>query len=404
MKLKDKKISIIGGCGHVGLPLGVKFSLAGAKVFLVDIDKEKIEKVNKGTFPFLEEGGDKELKLALKNGLVATNREEVCRESDVIVFITGTPVDEHLNPVVNEVLKVFEHYKKYFHDDTLIIMRSTLSPGTMEHLNKKLKENNINTLLAFCPERVAQGKGLKEIEELPQIVSSFNEKSFDAAYNLFSKISPSIIKLEPLEAELTKLMANAWRYLEFAISNQFYTISENNGVDFYKIYKAIRYKYPRANGYKSPGFAAGPCLFKDTMQLSSFVNHEFSLGQASMLVNENLTNVVLKKAMELSKGSLWGKRVGLLGMTFKANNDDTRESLSYKVKKVFEFKGAIVKFNDPYVKGSTNLKELEENSDFLVLTTPHDEYKNYKFKIPVLDVWDILNPSTLEILPGKEEV
>lgn len=140
----------------------------------------------------------------------------------------------------------------------------------MEHLHKRLQERRVDVKLAFCPERVAQGVALDEIDSLPQIVSAFDEESFQAAYELFSAMAPEIIRLLPMEAEMTKLMANCWRYLEFAIANQFYMIAEQNGVDFYRIYEAIRYKYPRAQGYKSPGLAAGPCLFKDTMQLASF--------------------------------------------------------------------------------------------------------------------------------------
>ena len=397
----NKKISIIGGCGHVGLPLGVKFALAGAETTLIDIDKKAIDIVNSGKFPFLEKGGDEQLQNALKKGLVATNDASVCAKSDVVVFVIGTPVDEHLNPKISDVLKIFDMYSEYLKPDALIIMRSTLFPGTMEHLYNRIKSSNQNIKLAFCPERVAQGYALDEIDSLPQIVSAFEQESFDAAYEIFAHLAPEIIRLSPIEAEMTKLMANSWRYLEFAIANQFYVIAESNGVDFFKIYEAIRYKYPRANGYKAPGFAAGPCLFKDTMQLASFFDHQFMMGHSAMLANEGLATFAVSKVIEMFKGDLWGKKIGILGMTFKPQNDDIRESLSFKLKKGLEFKGATVLWHDPYLEDSTELQNVLDASDCIILGTPHKEYRDLKINKPFVDVWGIFSKPTLNILPGN---
>lgn len=401
--LKNKKVAIIGGCGHVGLPLGVKFALAGAQTFLVDISEKAVANVNSGKFPFLENGGDEQLQKALSLGLRATTDPKNCKGCDVVVFVTGTPVDEHLNPKVSDVVKIFDAYKQHFDPKTIVVMRSTLFPGTMEHLYSKLKKENLNIRLAFCPERVAQGIALDEIDSLPQIVSAFDEESFNAAYNLFAALAPEIIRLTPLEAEMTKLMANSWRYLEFAIANQFYMIAESKGVDFFKIFQAIRYRYPRAKGYKLPGFAAGPCLFKDTMQLASYFNHQFYMGHSAMLVNEGLAGFAVEKAIKALDGSLWNKKVGLLGMTFKADNDDIRESLSYRVKKVLEFNGAQVLWHDPYLENSTDLETLLKESDIVILGTPHSMYQNLKFKQPIVDVWGYFMQPTLKVLPGLKE-
>ncbi|MBL7662954.1 nucleotide sugar dehydrogenase [bacterium] len=397
----DKKVVIIGGCGHVGLPLGVTFALAGLEVALIDINENAVRTVNSGRFPFLEKDGDQTLQHALQAGLKATTDSAACRDASVIVFVTGTPVDEHLNPKVSEVTRIFADYQQYFADDTLIIMRSTLFPGTMSHLKEKLALVNPKTKLAFCPERVAQGVGLEEIWNLPQIVSAFDDQSFNRAKELFSRIAPSIIKLSPLEAELTKLMANSWRYLEFAIANQFYAIAEQNGVDFYRLYEAIRYEYPRAKGYKSPGFAAGPCLFKDTMQLASFFDHQFHLGHTAMLVNEGLAGLAVDKAKKALGGNLWGKKVALLGMAFKANNDDIRESLSFKVKKTLEFNGATVLWHDPYLPESMDLESVLK-ADAVIIGTPHAHYQGLTFKQPVVDVWGMVHKAKLEVFPGAQ--
>lgn len=398
--LTGKTVAIVGGCGHVGLPLGVKFALAGAKTLLVDIDPAKAAKVNSGKFPFVENGGDQQLQTALKNGLQATTDVGSCSSADVVVFVTGTPVDEHLNPKISEVLRIFDIYRETFKPGALVVMRSTLFPGTMEHLNEKVKSEKLDIKLAFCPERVAQGYALDEIDSLPQIVSAFDDESFEAARKLFSAMAPEIIKLTPLEAELTKLMANSWRYLEFAIANQFYMIAESKGVDFYRIYQAIRHEYPRASGYKAPGFAAGPCLFKDTMQLASFFDHQFYLGHSAMLVNEGLATFAVEKLVQKLGQKLWGKTVGLLGMGFKANNDDIRESLSFKVQKALIFAGAKVVWHDPYLQESQKLETVLSNTDALILCTPHKEYKNLTLKVPVIDVWGFFEQPKLDIFPG----
>ena len=397
------KVVIVGGCGHVGLPLGVKFAMAGLETVLIDINQKAVDTVNGGKFPFLEKNGDAQLEKALKLGLRASSDATEAKDAKNIIFVTGTPVDEHLNPKISEVSKIFSFYQQYFSADKTVIMRSTLAPGTMQFLYDSLRGKNIAVGLAFCPERVAQGYALEEIDNLPQIVSAFSDRSFQNASSLFSFIAPEIIKLEPLEAELTKLMANSWRYLEFAIANQFYMIAQKSGVDFYKIYQAIRHNYPRAQGYKSPGFAAGPCLFKDTMQLASFFDHQFYLGHSAMLVNEGLASFVVEKLEQKLDGSLVGKTVGILGMTFKAENDDIRESLSFRVKKAAEFRGAEVIWHDPYLEDSSSLIEVVNKSHGLIVCTPHKEYSKLDLKQALVDVWGMFEGEKLETISNIEQ-
>jgi UDP-N-acetyl-D-mannosaminuronic acid dehydrogenase len=306
-------------------------------------------------------------------------------------------VDEHLNPKLSEVLRIFELYEPYFHPGKLIVMRSTLFPGTMEHLAERVSRSHPGVRLAFCPERVTQGYALDEIDSLPQIVSAFDDESFDAAAAVFGALAPAIVKLTPLEAELSKLMANSWRYLEFSIANQFYLICESRGVSFQRVFKAIRHDYPRASGYKSPGFAAGPCLFKDTMQLASYFDNRFYLGHAAMLVNEGLAAFVAERAKKQLGGSVWGRTVGVLGMTFKADNDDVRDSLSFKVRKLLEFAGARVLCADPYLDGMTPLEDVLREAEVLVLATPHRAYRGLEPKVPVVDVWGIYDDPELEV-------
>jgi len=382
------KICIIGGCGHVGLPLGLALASKGFFVTVVDLNSSAVEKVNKGELPFKEDGAEELLKSLISKNLVASDDIKLVKNQDAVIFVTGTPVDEHHNPKINEVLKVIRSYEGLLSKEQLIILRSTLFPGSTELIAKELENLLGETKVAFCPERILQGKALEEIFTLPQIVAANSDKAYSEATELFSKISPKIIRMEPKEAELVKLMTNTWRYLEFAVSNAFYMIAENDGLDFYKILNAIKEDYPRAKHFPSAGLTAGPCLFKDTMQLSAFYQNNFFLGQSAMLVNEGLPNFLIQQ-LEKKIGNLAEKRIALLGMTFKANNDDTRESLSFKIKKLLEFRMAKVITHDPYLPNEMSLQETLNSADGVILGTPHNEYRNIIPTVPYIDCWGI---------------
>ena len=311
------------------------------------------------------------------------------KSSDAVIFVTGTPVDEHLNPRIRDVLNVIRLYLPYMNPGQLIILRSTIFPGVFRVVeNMLMKEFGGKCRLAFCPERIVQGKGVEEIFTLPQIISANSQEAFDSASEIFSHIAPKVIPLEPEEAELAKLLTNSWRYLEFAIANQFYMMVEEKGYDFYKILGALSEDYPRAKHFARAGFAAGPCLFKDTMQLSAFYNNKFFLGQAGMLVNEGLPDFVVGQLEKKMGGSLKDKKIAVLGMAFKPNNDDTRESLSFKVRKNLEFRMAEVLIHDPYLN-TASLDDVLSQADGVILGVPHNEYINLKISVPFVDCWNV---------------
>lgn len=384
-------ICIIGGCGHVGLPLGMAFADRGKRVALYDISEPNIAKVNRAEVPFLENGAEPVLKRVVESGnLVATNDTSVIGKSDVLVMVIGTPVDEHLNPKYHDVLKAVREIKDHLRDGQLLVMRSTLYPGVTDKVHEYLVDEGVKIDVAFCPERIAEGHALTELYELPQIVSGCNEHAAKRAGELFSTLTKTIVELAPIEAELAKLCTNTWRYINFAISNQFYTVANSHGLDFYKIYGAMTKDYPRLKAFAKAGFAAGPCLFKDTMQLSAFSGNNFFLGHAAMLVNEGLPNYIINELRQ--KMDLRHKTIGILGMAFKGNNDDPRESLSYKLKKVAELEAKEVFCTDVYIK-SPNFKTLEEvleQADIIIVATPHDEYKKLQIKSKhVVDIWNL---------------
>ena len=371
----------------MGIPLGLAFASKNLDVTLVDVNPQAVENINRAHLPFKEDGAEELLAAHVEKNLRATSDAEVVRKQDVVVFVTGTPVDEHLNPKIHDVMKVLNAYLPLLNRRQLIVLRSTIFPGVTRIVEETLKAGLGAANLAFCPERIVQGKGIEEIFNLPQLVSGVNKKAENAAAALFAVIAPKIIRIKPEEAELAKLMTNAWRYLEFAIANQFYMMVEKQGLDFYRILDAMKEDYPRAKHFARAGLAAGPCLFKDTMQLSAFHNNEFFLGHSAMLVNEGLPNFLVSQLEAKMGGSLKGKKVGVMGLAFKADNDDIRESLSFKVKKLLEMKMAEVLVTDEFVPGTLPLRTFVKEAEGVILGVPHSAYKGLKLKQPFVDCW-----------------
>jgi UDP-N-acetyl-D-mannosaminuronic acid dehydrogenase len=384
------KVVIVGGCGHVGLPLGIVLANAGLHVSLLDIDQGKVARVNAGKMPFVEEGADAVLRKVAGKNLVATVDTACLRDAAVVITVVGTPVDRHLNPTVHELYRSIDNLLSEMPDESLLILRSTVYPGVTRLVYDRIQRTGRKIHLAFCPERIAEGKAMEELVKLPQIVAAFEPEAQERAATFFRKIAPTIIELSPLEAELAKLFTNSWRYLNFAISNQFYILAENYGLDFYRIYDAVTRDYPRMKSFARAGFAAGPCLLKDTLQLSAFSGNHFFMGHAAMLVNEGLPNFIVDS---LRDDNLPEKRVAILGMAFKGESDDVRDSLSYKVRKLLEVQAREVLCADPYVKTDPTLVPLDEalkRADIIILGAPHDCYKKLKLPAhkPVIDVWN----------------
>jgi len=344
----------------------------------------------------MEHGAEALLKDALRDDrLVFTSKpSEICGAGPVIVTI-GTPVDEFLNPERHVVQRCLDVLVPHLRDDQLLVLRSTLYPGTTEWISEYLMRKGRKLKVAFCPERIVQGYGIEELARMPQIISGTTPAAAREAAALFRSISPEIVVLDPIEAEFAKLFGNAYRYIEFAITNQFYLIAKSAGLDYHRILDAMKHNYPRARNIPSPGYAAGPCLMKDTMQLTAFARNEFSLGNAAMLVNEGLPLHIVDDLRR--RYDLGNMTIGLLGMAFKSEIDDVRASLSYKFKKVLNGYAREVLTTDPFVTSDPELLPFDDvvaRSDLLILCTPHNFYKSADMQCkPVVDVWNVLPPA-----------
>jgi UDP-N-acetyl-D-mannosaminuronic acid dehydrogenase len=385
-------VAVIGGCGRAGLPLGIAFAGRGLNVVLYDINSEAVERIARGEMPFKEEGAEEGLKRAIvEERLFASSDPEVISSAEHLIIVIGTPIDEHLNPNPLAVLSAVEDLSEYLRDGQLLILRSTVYPGVTAKVEEMIGRLGLTIDVAFCPERIAQGRALVELFKLPQIVSGRNSNAIDRSEKLFRNLADEIVHLTPEEAELAKLFTNTWRYIKFATANQLYMIANDFGLDFERIRSAIIYHYPRAADMPKAGFAAGPCLFKDTMQLAAFNNNNFMLGHASMMVNEGLP-LYLVSRLE-SQYQLGGLVVGVLGMAFKVESDDIRSSLSYKLKRILRVKAKTVLCTDPYVSVDPDLVPLEKvlaEADLLIIGVPHPDYADLQTQRPVVDIWNLL--------------
>ena len=385
-------VVVIGGAGHVGLPLAIAFADSGARTVVYDTDADAVAGINRAELPFDEPGADHVLKATVASGMLqaVTDPAAVGRAEHIIVVI-GTPVDEHLNPDPGAIPRALEPCAAYLRDGQLVVLRSTVFPGVTNLVENMLVERGLAIDVAFCPERIAEGRAMTELYDLPQIVAGRDERVRRRAAALFGRLTDRIVELLPEEAELAKLFTNAWRYIKFAAVNQFFMIADSRGLDFERIRQALMTDYPRAADMPGAGFAAGPCLFKDTMQLAAFNDNNFALGHAAMLVNEGLPLYVVSRLAE--RYDLATSTVGILGASFKAGSDDIRSSLAYKLKHILQVKARRVLMTDPYVTCDPALVPLERvlaESDLLVVATPHPEYRALVIDKPIADVWHVL--------------
>jgi len=372
-----KVVSVLGGSGHVGLPFCLVLANCGYKVYGIDINETVNKMVSKGKLPYIEEQGEEYLRNALKKQmLVMTSDTSNIKESSIVAITLGTPVDDNLNPRISSLTQIIRDNSHFFTKDQIIILRSTVFPGTTEII-RRLIENvtgfvvGQDIFLVYAPERVAQGKAIEELRRLPQLIGAFDSKSYRLAEEFFSTfLEDKCFELTPMEAELGKLITNMARYVEFALANEFYLITESFGANIHKIIEACNYNYPRLN-LPAPGpNVGGPCLYKDGW----FLLERFPFNEiisTAFRINEGMTMQIVSKLERFPQI----KKITILGMTFKAGSDDVRNSLSFKLKKQLERNDYELVLIDPYVEGYKDIENLQ-GSDAIVLMTPHKEFSD----------------------------
>jgi UDP-N-acetyl-D-mannosaminuronic acid dehydrogenase len=386
----ERDVVVVGGCGHVGLPLALTLADAALRVGIYDVNGATVDSINQCRMPFNEPGAPEILSRVAGTSLVASCDPTIVSTAEHVIVVVGTPVDEHLNPDAQAVPAAVVELEQHFRDGQIIVLRSTIYPGVTALVERVVYDLGRQVDVVFCPERIAEGKAITELFELPQLIGSRSPAAADRAEKLFRVLTDKIVHLRPEEAELAKLFTNTWRYIKFATANQLYMIANDFGLDYERIRSAVAFEYSRAADLPSAGFAAGPCLLKDTMQLAAFNNNNFVLGHASMMVNEGLPLYLVSRIetqYDLSKLT-----VGILGMAFKGDSDDIRSSLSYKLKRILRFKAHRVLCTDPYVREDPDLLPLDDvldGSDLLVIGAPHGRYADMECRQQVVDIWGI---------------
>lgn len=397
------KVAVIGGGGHVGFPFALVCAKAGHKVYAIDRNEELLALIESGKVPYIEHGAEKILHEQLDKGNVEfTVNPSYIKECDVVAIMLGTPVDPENNPRLDDLFNFVDYtLAPFMKKGVLILLRSTVSPGTTELVRDRIKSKTgwiegLDYHLVFCPERVLQTKSIEETETLPQIVGAFSTVSYAIARD-FNKTynNNDQLYLSPREAEIGKLMTNMYRYVTFALANEFWMIGEKQGVNIEKVTKAINHGYNRM-GLPLPGpNVGGPCLFKDGRFLVTDVPFG-DLINTSFLINEGMPDYLFNRIKSINPNI---KKVLILGATFKANCDDTRNSLSFKMKKVCYKNGAEVDMVDPLSDRELPLPKFSNQQyDAVILMTPHDVFrvtnlKTFREDCIMADVWKFFEES-----------
>jgi UDP-N-acetyl-D-mannosaminuronic acid dehydrogenase len=389
-------VVIVGGAGHVGAPLAMVLASRGHRAIAYDVDRAALDRLAAGSMPFLEEDGPELLRSVLPTGRLTFSVEpSAVRNVPIVIITIGTPIDEFQNPKVEVISRCLDQIVPHLEPDQTIVLRSTVAPGVTDFVARYLAQHGKPLGVAFCPERVVQGLAIREMQTLPQIVSGTTPAAEAVATRLFASIAPSVVHMAPKEAEFAKLISNAYRYIQFAAANHFYMMVQHAGLDYARVLEGVKRDYPRMRDLPGPGFAAGPCLMKDTMQLAAFDSGSFALGNTAMRINEGLPSFLVDQLAV--RHDLAKTKIGILGMAFKAESDDTRDALSYKLRKILRFRGSTVACSDEYARDPdfVSKEALVSGSDVIIVGVPHAAYRDLRIpaRVDLVDLWGVIPAS-----------
>ena len=399
----------IVGIGRVGLPLALFLADRGCRVHGIDNDRQAIRSLlETRRMPFLEAGAQPVLEEVLGCRFFPGWDLDVVTDCQVVIVTIGTPIDEHMNPVLGPVEDIIRALVPHLRDGQSLLLRSTVSPGTTDFLAGVLEQAGApkNLRLAYCPERIAQGHSLEELPEIPQIVGGVDEPSTRAASAFFAGLDIPVLETDAVSAELAKLFSNMYRYIDFAIANEFMILATEHDRNIYEVTRLVNEGYKRG-GVKPPGLSGGPCLYKDGFFLIERTPYPELISNA-WRINESVPAWLIGRLE--AETSLRGKRVGLFGLAFKRNSDDTRNSLSYKFIKILRRKGARVVAHDPFVAPET--LEAAMDAEVLIFATNHDAYADWgmaglrrkaRAGVLVCDPWNLFGTERIVFrVPGGQ--
>jgi UDP-N-acetyl-D-mannosaminuronic acid dehydrogenase len=364
------------GLGRVGLPLALAFADRGLSVVGVDVDRGRLAAVREGRMPFEETDGQAVLERVSASGrLDLSDRVGDAARARHIVITLGTPTFSHIEIDIRDVRAALDDLLPVLRDGHVLVLRSTIAPGTTDFVAGYLAKHrpDVDVLVAHAPERIAAGRFFVEIETLPQIVGGVDERSTDAAAELFGVFGAELRRTTPVQAELAKIWTNILRYTQFALPNLLMVDCDQYGANVFEVIDLVNRDYPRG-GMAAPGLTAGTCLRKDFA-----FSEERSSGPGMLLavsrVHESIPNFLVSGLRRRLGGSLRDRRIAVLGLAFKAGTDDERDSLAHKLVRLLERELADVAVHDPHVATPTQgFDEAVRGADAVVVATNHDEF------------------------------
>jgi UDP-N-acetyl-D-mannosaminuronic acid dehydrogenase len=373
----ESDVAVIG-LGRVGLPLALCFADHGLRVIGVDRDQRRLDAVRTGRMPFNETGTQELLERVAATGrLTLSDRVADAAGAEHIVLTIGTPSFSHIEIDIRDIRAALDELVPALRPGTSVILRSTVAPGTTEfvagYLQKKrgLKVGR-DVFVAHAPERIAEGRFVEEIHSLPCIVGGVDVLSTERVAKLFEVFGTSIVRTTPVQAELAKIWTNILRYATFALPNLLMMNCEQYNANVFDVIDLINKDYPRG-GMKMPGFTAGTCLRKD-FTFSEERSNAPGMLLAVSRVNESVPLFVVQ-GIKRRVGDLSDKKVAVLGVGFKRDSDDDRDSLSYKLIRFLERELADIAVHDPFVPGPwVALEEAVRDADVVIIATNHSAY------------------------------
>ncbi|HYZ82310.1 MAG TPA: nucleotide sugar dehydrogenase [Solirubrobacteraceae bacterium] len=376
---EQRSVSVIG-LGRVGLPLALCFADRGLRVLGVDHDLAILSSLRAGRMPFTEAGTQELLERVQGTGrLELFDRAADAARADDIVITIGTPSFSHVESDLRQVRAAVDDLLPLLRPGHALILRSTIAPGTTEFVAGYLEKRRglrvgEDVFVAHAPERIAAGKFLKEITTLPCIIGGVGDSSTEHAANLFSVFGAPIVTTTPVQAELAKIWTNILRYATFALPNLLMMDCESYGANVFEVIDLINRDYPRG-GIAMPGMTAGTCLRKD-FAFSEERSHAPGMLLAVSRVNEGVP-LFLVEGIKRRIGSLSSRKVAVLGLTFKRDTDDERDSLSPKLIRMLERELADVAVCDPYAATPTqSLAEAVRDADVVIVATNHSAFED----------------------------
>ena len=373
------EVSVVG-LGRVGLPLALSFADRGLRVIGIDNDPTRLGAVREGRMPFAETGAEDLLERVIEGGrLSLSDRVADAAQATQIVITLGTPSFSHIEIDMRDIRSALDDLLGVLEPGHAVILRSTVAPGTTEFVAGYLAKHRgfdigEDVFVAHAPERIAAGRFLEEIDTLPCIIGGVGARSGEVAAELFGVFGAPIVQTTPVPAELAKIWTNILRYTNFALPNLLMMDCEQAGANVFEVIDLINRDYPRG-GIAQPGLTAGTCLRKD-FAFSEERSHAPGMLLAVSRVNESVP-LFLLEGMKRRLGALANLKVAVLGLAFKADTDDERDSLAHKLIRLLERELADVSVHDPHVQTPTvSLEDAIDNAGAVVMATNHAEFRD----------------------------